>query len=187
VGVRFVDPVRRDDAARLRRFVDEAVLELGVELDVPLHLRDRHPSTHGATLPPGVHGIAFRDRIVLSRDLLEGSDDELRAVVLHEVAHLWQLRINPRVAASDLHCELFAVWFTGHVCGVVFYPDAIDTATDRCRLGRACGAALAGACEAREMLTAAKYDDLVRLVDRLDGDAHPQELAAQLVAALDGR
>jgi hypothetical protein len=37
------------------------------------------------------------------------------------------------------------------------------------------------------MLEAVGHDDLLRLVDRLDGDAHPQQLAAQLVAEVGGR
>jgi hypothetical protein len=187
MGVRFVDPLRRDHADRVRRFVDEALRELDTDLDVPLRLRDRHAPADGTGLAPGVHAVAGRDGVVLSRDLLERADEDLRAILHHETAHLWQLRANPRVAASDLHAELFAVWFTGRACGIVYPPSTIDTETNRRHLGRACGAALAGHTETHDMLAAADYDDLVRLVARLDGDADPPELARQLVAELGGR
>jgi hypothetical protein len=187
VAARFLEPVRRDQAARLWDFVDEALRELDVGLDVPLRVVDRH-APDGPILAPGVVAWATaRDGVFVCRDALELDDDLLREVVVEETGHYWLARACPRVAASQMHSELFAVWLTGRICGNVSFPRKIDQSTDRYQLGRAAGAALAGASEPREMLAAIGYRDLLALLDRLDGDAEPQDLARQLVAELGGR
>jgi hypothetical protein len=185
VGARLVEPVSRHEAARLSDFVDEALRELDVDVDVPVHVIDRHAPPNGLVLSPTVAGWANRAGVFLSRDLLDRDDETVREIVVEEVAHYWHRRAHPRVANSELHGELFAAWLVLRVCRAVLVGD-LD-ATSRYRLGRYAGAALAGSSQARDDLEAAGADHVLRLVDRLDGQADAQDLATQLAIELDGR
>jgi hypothetical protein len=185
VSVRFLAPLPRDQAARVRRFVEEALHELDVELDVPVTTIDRHAPPDGLVLSPTVVAWANRAGVFIARDLLERDDQTVREVVVEEVGHYWLKKACPRVASCELHSQLFATWLTMRICREAMTGE-LD-ANDRYRLGRYAGAALAGAHSARDDLRAAGAEHVLRLLDRLDGDGHPRQLAAQLVAELAGR
>jgi hypothetical protein len=162
------------------RLVNEALRELDVELDLPVIVVDRY-GPNGPADPRTKAWATRLEGVFLCRDQLDLDDGDLRQLVFEEVAHYWDQKTYPAVR-STLHAELFATWFVARTCRRVMVRKHLD-ATDRYGLGRHAGAALAGHAESREELVAAGADALLRMVDRLDGDAHPQELAAQLAEA----
>jgi hypothetical protein len=187
VGVRFVDPIRRDDAVRVRRFCDEALREIGVELDVPVSLVDALAPPDGLVLSPTVAGWANKAGVTLCHGALDRfADDRLRALVIEETVHFWTWRTWPHLAASPLHSETLAGWFVARACGEVWVANTVDS-TNRYQLGRLAGPALAGMSRAREALEEVGAVDVIRMLDRLDGTAEPQDLARQLVGELGGR
>ena len=184
MAVRFLEPVDRNEGARVRRFVDEALKALDADLDIPVIIIDRH-GQDGPTDPRTAAWANKQKGIFVCRDQLDFDDEDLRETVLEEIAHFWFMKAYPAAPANILCGEAFAIWFVIRTCGSVALPTPLDP-TDRYALGRYVGAALAGATvyasgrKAREALP----DNLRLMVDRLDGDREPVELAAQLVAEL---
>jgi hypothetical protein len=187
MAVRFLEPVRRDDGARLRQFVDQALEALDAALDVPLTVLDRHRPDGPLAAANVAAGVNRELGVYICSDTLDRNDQDLRETVVEEVGHYWLARLSPRVAASVVHQELFATWLTVRVCGSVSVAMEFD-AEDRYSLGRNAGAALAGATvrSTGRAIRDDLPDHLVDMIDRLDGDGDPQQLAAQLIAEVGG-
>jgi hypothetical protein len=138
MGARFLEPVPRGQAAFLRRFVDEALAALDVELDVPVTVVDRH-GLDGPDDPRTAAWANSQRGVFVCRDQVDLDDDELRQTMAEEVAHYWLMRAYPAIV-STLHSELFVTWFVARICRTVSVSKHLDP-SDRYHLGKYAGAA----------------------------------------------
>jgi hypothetical protein len=167
-GVWILDECSPADEARLRTFAEDALGELGAEMNVSLHLADGPRadlrfSTLGWASAAGAHIVV---------DALEFSDRKLRHLVYHEVAHWFAFQEFPALQGPFWH-EVFASCFAGRSG----FTASRSPDSDAYTLGVRAGAALAGDPAARELVPRGQLD----LITCLEDIREPRAFAAALL------